>query len=66
MSVIVASTRNGALACGIEDEVGIVEMGKFADILAVSGDPLEDITLLGDAAFVMHHGTIVCDETGAE
>ena len=66
MSVIVASTRNGALACGIEDEVGTLEIGKLADILVVSGDPLEDITVLGEAVFVMHHGTIVCDEEAVD
>ena len=57
--VIVASTRNAALACGIEEEVGTLEIGKLADILVVAGDPLEEITVLGEAAFVMHHGTVV-------
>jgi len=66
MSVIVASTRNAALACGIEDEVGTLEIGKFADLLVVAGDPLGDITVLGDAVFVMHHGTVVHDEVGAD
>ena len=66
MSVIVASTHNGALACGIEDEVGTLEIGKYADLLVVSGDPLEDISLLSEAAFVMHHGAVVCDEAVGE
>jgi imidazolonepropionase-like amidohydrolase len=66
MSVIVASTRNGAIACGIDDEVGTLETGKYADILVVSGDPLEDITVLGDAAYVMHHGAVVRNEGAAD
>jgi imidazolonepropionase-like amidohydrolase len=66
MSVIIACTRNGALACGIEEEVGTLEIGKFADILVVEGNPLEDIAVLGEAVYVMHHGTVVHNESQAE
>jgi imidazolonepropionase-like amidohydrolase len=42
--------------------VGTVEVGKFADLIAVPGDPLQDITLLGRVGFVMKGGTIYRDE----
>lgn len=63
MSVIVASTRNAALACGLADEIGTLAPDKRADILVVSGNPLEDITVLGEAVFVMHQGSVVKDDS---
>ena len=62
MDVIVASTRNAALACGIERRVGTLEAGKRADILVVEGDPLADLQALGEPLLVMHHGVIIRDE----
>lgn len=41
------------------DEVGAIEAGRYADIIAVDGDPLEDIALLQDVAFVMKGGQVV-------
>jgi imidazolonepropionase-like amidohydrolase len=43
---------------GWEDRVGSVEAGKLADIIAVSGDPLADISLLENVAFVMKDGAV--------
>jgi len=62
MSVIVASTRNAALACGIADLVGTLEVGKRADVLAVEGNPLESLDALADALLVMHSGVMIRDE----
>jgi imidazolonepropionase-like amidohydrolase len=42
METILASTRNGAEALGISDQIGTIEPGKLADIVIVDGDPLED------------------------
>jgi len=41
------------------DRIGSVEKGKFADMIAVSGDPLKDITELQRVKFVMKGGQVV-------
>jgi len=50
------ATLNGAELLGWSDRVGSVEPGKLADIIAVPGDPLRDITVLERVAFVMKDG----------
>jgi imidazolonepropionase-like amidohydrolase len=44
---------------GWQDQVGSIEKGKFADIIAVTGDPLQDITELERVKFVMKDGEVV-------
>jgi imidazolonepropionase-like amidohydrolase len=46
----------------VQDSVGSIEKGKFADLIAVSGDPLRDITETERVRFVMKGGEIVLDE----
>jgi imidazolonepropionase-like amidohydrolase len=48
MEAIVAATRYGAMACFMVDDAGTLEAGKFADLLIVDGDPLDDIGVLQD------------------
>ena len=62
MASIVAATSLNAEIIGWQDRVGSVEAGKFADLIAVPGDPLQDIALLGRVGFVMKGGTVYRDE----
>jgi imidazolonepropionase-like amidohydrolase len=44
---------------GVEGKLGTIEAGKIADIIAVSGNPAEDIKVMKDVTFVMKDGKIV-------
>ncbi len=59
MQAIQSATRWAAELMGWEDRVGTVEEGLFADLIAVPGDPTDDITLLEDVPFVMKGGVVV-------
>jgi imidazolonepropionase-like amidohydrolase len=64
---ILAATRNAAELLGSKD-VGAIEAGRYADLIAVSGNPLDDITELERVEFVMKGGEVikrVADATGA-
>lgn len=57
---IQTATRNAAQALGRTD-VGVIEAGRYADIIAVDGDPLQDVTLLENVVFVMKGGDVYKD-----
>ena len=57
-----SATVVNAEALGWSDRVGSIDAGKFADIVAVSGDPLADITEMQRVKFVMQGGRIIRDE----
>jgi imidazolonepropionase-like amidohydrolase len=59
---IQAATSVAAEMMGWQDRVGSIEKGKFADIIAVSGDPLKDITELERVKFVMKGGQVIRDD----
>ncbi len=59
---IVAATSVNAEIIGWSDRVGSVTAGKFADLIAVPGDPLQDVALLGRVGFVMKSGTVYRDD----
>ena len=59
MQAIQSATMRAAELLNWRDRIGSVEAGKFADIVAVQGDPLADITLLEKIDFVMKDGTVV-------
>jgi imidazolonepropionase-like amidohydrolase len=58
MQVIKNATSDAAELLGILDQVGTLEAGKWADLIAVPGNPLDDITLLEKVSFVMKAGEI--------
>jgi imidazolonepropionase-like amidohydrolase len=58
MDAIAGATSLNALALGLADRIGSVQAGKEADLIAVDGDPLRDITALSRVVFVMKGGRI--------
>ena len=58
-AAIVAATTNAAELLGVADETGAIRPGLSADIIAVEGDPLADVTVLKRMAFVMAQGRVV-------
>lgn len=58
MEAIVTATVNAADHIEMAEDIGTIEAGKFADIIAVDGNPLEDISELMDVDFVMQGGTV--------
>jgi imidazolonepropionase-like amidohydrolase len=59
MASIMAGTLNGARLLGWEQHIGSITPGKWADVVAVTGDPLKDIHAMGKPVFVMKAGCIV-------
>jgi imidazolonepropionase-like amidohydrolase len=53
-----AATSTAAQLLGMQDTLGTIEAGKFADIVAVPGDPLSDVTVMEKVDFVMKNGEV--------
>jgi imidazolonepropionase-like amidohydrolase len=58
MDAIKAATLEAAQLLGVDKDLGTVEAGKLADLVAVPGDPLADITVVTKVSFVMKAGTV--------
>ena len=58
-SALVAATTSAADLLGLANEIGSIEAGKSADLIAVTGDPLADVMVLKQVEFVMARGRIV-------
>lgn len=61
LEAIRAATTTAAELLTWQDQVGAIEPGKYADLIAVQGDPLTDITVLRQVQFVMKSGVCVLD-----
>ena len=62
MEAIKAATVNAADLLGMSDKIGSVSKGKFADIVAIDGDPLTNIKTMKNMAFVMKEGKIYTNQ----
>ena len=58
MEAIKSATISGATLLGVESTLGTIQKDKLADIIAVDGDPLKDITVMGKVIFVMKDGKV--------
>jgi imidazolonepropionase-like amidohydrolase len=65
MDAILTATRNGADLIGASDRIGSIQAGRFADLVAVSGDPLKDVTQFEKVQFVMKGGVVYRDKGAA-
>jgi imidazolonepropionase-like amidohydrolase len=62
LQAIQTATVNAADLLGWSDKVGTLDAGKWADLIAVDGDPLQDITTLQHVKFVMKGGAVIKNE----
>lgn len=63
LAALQTGTINAADLMGWSDRAGAIEPGKWADIIAVKGDPLKDVTILQHVSWVMKSGKVYKDET---
>jgi imidazolonepropionase-like amidohydrolase len=65
MQAIQSATTNAADLLGHSSEIGSIKPGRYADLVAVSGDPLKDISVLEHVEFVMKEGKVYKQEAAA-
>ena len=61
-AALLSGTREAAKLLGLDAEVGTLEAGKFADVVAVRGNVLKDIAVTEQPLFVMKHGAVVVEK----
>ena len=59
LDAIRAGTWGSACALGLDEEIGTVERGKWADLVVLDGDPLDDISALGQVWRVLQRGKVI-------
>jgi len=64
MAAIQSATSRAADMLEVPGQIGVLASGAYADVIAVSGDPLQDVTELGRVQFVMKNGQLVKNEIG--
>jgi imidazolonepropionase-like amidohydrolase len=64
MQAIQAATVNAAEALGRTGDVGAIAVGRYGDLVAVSGDPLADVKILQHVGFVMKGGVVIVAPPG--
>lgn len=63
--VLLMATRNAAVAVGVDDELGTLEVGKRADLVLVDGQPLQELKALRNVVLVVKDGVVVVDRRAA-
>ena len=66
LEAIQSATVNAAELLGMSGQVGTIEPGSYADLVAVEGDPLADITLLERVGFVVKDGRVIRDQLASK
>jgi imidazolonepropionase-like amidohydrolase len=59
IEAIKSATKYSAEALGLDNQIGTIQTGRYADLIAVRGDPLQDITVLRNPVLVMKSGNII-------
>ena len=59
IETIASATIKTAQLLGIESDLGSIDVGKIADLIAVNGDPLKDISSMEKISFVMKDGEVI-------
>ncbi len=63
LQALQAATINGASLLNWSDRIGTIEPGKFADIIAIDGDPIQNINAIENVVFVMKDGAVFKNES---
>ena len=62
VDALITATRNGAIAAGLSDKIGVIGKGKYADLIVIKGNPINNIDVLLDTkniVMVIKEGKIV-------